>query len=1387
MHTLRSRIILITVATLLLVSGEGYRRNLALAQCGTPCFSTVGDVLQGRRTLLPVDDLVVTSFLPDSNGNGPANNLVLQTTNSSLGTQFPYPILSNANTVATGVGRMFNLPRDVIFTITGPPGGINVRDQDPNGPVTKGFPFPRIPQAITMADFTGDGFADVAVLAADSPGSTSGVLQIITANDVKNINAGLFVSNGVVPSFNFTLNVSITAGDFDADGKQEVVIAQPSGQNNTNNQINLVVYEVVTNQDGTLANPALQQVAAYTLPLQPGQNEGVSQAWLTAGDYDGAINANTGLPDDELVVAYRYDLTLVMTSFDVVPSSTNPSALVIAPKATQDVAELPDGDIFAGLVSGRLDWFRSTEQVVFALNDAGAGLAAVFTFDDQLNFQAGNGNNYGRQILSLALGNYDQSLGENDPPNLQVALLMADASSGSYHLVINQAGVGNNFSFSQVSDTQILSGVTLSSSNTLFLAAGDFQGRSLLLRPPSIVRLSQHYQPEVVLDAPPMHVDWITPDGETAPTVFNVTVAPSNYHSQYQTSETQNDQSSQKSTVSYSYTTKESLSDKISFGIPNIASLDVKSTIAAQQAYNNVVSNAYNTYQGASFNASIKTGFDDHLWVTNKRFNVYLYPVIGKCTPCADASRCTQPVDSCPAGTGPLVLQFSAPDMLVQEEVDTANVEWYQPVHEVGNVLSYPWNATQLQALFPGFTSLGLSSEVFFTDSSQTVEQANWTQGGGSNVTSGSTNTYSSDTSVSASASVNAVGDLFSLGDNASASFSWSSSDAFGTLNSNVQNVGSSTGFGIETPGIGVFKDPSTYQYAWQPFLFGQSSPSGTIQNITPTDADGNDVKVQAQGILRAAFTADPTNLQAGRQWWRAAYNTPDVALNHPNRWTLGSQTSAPNQNPPPNCLRVASNSPTMDCLSFNQADRTNPADSQFYYIKGLFITAAEAHGTGPQVTFATVGDQLLLQARVYNYSLVNMPAGTLVRVQFYGQEWDNNASQFTGPSFFIGEDTLAPIPGFNLPNTNGEIPNWALASTTFDTTNYSDTYLVFWVVVWMENGGSLVAEVPGHGLTAIPLPILTSIAEVPIEQYSNNVGYYPQPVYVAPKPSTQGVPAATENGEVTIENVQVSPTQVAPDSKVEVRVTFRAGTQAADNLSVFFYDGDPEAGGKAFDIDRVPYVRAQDIYTDRVLFQPRTCGTHTIFIVPRPGAATATAAATVEVDCPPPSPPATTVIGKADGVGRGTNKAQVRLTGKTTGTPALSLGSATLRLEALLNEVGGVGELIKKNGSGTPLLPLSLQALAGSDTKGASFETPAGVQPRVRAQIDQRRGKNLLRFSLKVDQASIPVPPARCAGTSSPTTKLTTRFTLTDGVHPTVVVSAEQPWECGKTELKTP
>ena len=50
---------------------------------------------------------------------------------------------------------------------------------------------------------------------------------------------------------------------------------------------------------------------------------------------------------------------------------------------------------------------------------------------------------------------------------------------------------------------------------------------------------------------------------------------------------------------------------------------------------------------------------------------------------------------------------------------------------------------------------------------------------------------------------------------------------------------------------------------------------------------------------------------------------------------------------------------------------------------------AAGVNGEGPQLTQAVAGAPLLLRTRVYNDSLVDMPAGSSIVVQFYGQPWN--------------------------------------------------------------------------------------------------------------------------------------------------------------------------------------------------------------------------------------------------------------------------------------------------------------------------------------------------------------------------------------------------------------
>ena len=458
------------------------------------------------------------------------------------------------------------------------------------------------------------------------------------------------------------------------------------------------------------------------------------------------------------------------------------------------------------------------------------------------------------------------------------------------------------------------------------LAVGDLQGRSLALGPPGKVTVTGSIQPQVILGLPPMHIDFIQdanhlPNG--TPGVLNLTAMPSKYFSQYDTEQSHSNQSSNTSTTSYTFSTKESAEAKFSYGVPDVASVSVDLKASAKQTHDNSVSTTYNTYSSQQFDVSAQTGFGDVVWYTAKRFNTYAYRVLGQCV----SAPGSPPAEGCPAGTRPLYVQFSGPDRVQQYRIDGNQLEWYQPVQEPGNVFSYPGSVALLQELYAGFAPLTADPATgWATDSSGSTVSVSWSQGSGNNVTSGSVSTQSFDVSTTVSASAEAFG----FGADISAGFDYNSSSSISTLNESSSTLGSSTGIKIVKP---PFANPGQYAYAAQTYIFGQQAPAGTEQQIPLSTT------VKSGGPLWTAFVADPTDTANGAgAWWAQAYTRPDVALNHPSRWNWV---------------------PTLngDVVTLNEADPSNPADSEFYWMKGLYITPAGANGNGSQIVQATAGD----------------------------------------------------------------------------------------------------------------------------------------------------------------------------------------------------------------------------------------------------------------------------------------------------------------------------------------------------------------------------------------------------------------------------------------------
>jgi hypothetical protein len=252
------------------------------------------------------------------------------------------------------------------------------------------------------------------------------------------------------------------------------------------------------------------------------------------------------------------------------------------------------------------------------------------------------------------------------------------------------------------------------------------------------------------------------------------------------------------------------------------------------------------------------------------------------------------------------------------------------------------------------------------------------------------------------------------------------------------------------------------------------------------------------------------------------------------------------------------------------------------------------------------------------------MPDGTEVHVMFYAQPWDGTTGQFlsdpTDPNgfakaVFIDEVTIAPIPAFcgGLqagidPCSEQDAPrNWAFAETTWDTGSLESSeasYWKLWLVTWMARDGALVEEIAGHGLSAIPGADLTSLADVPIETYSNNMGFYNQ-VFTLLPPSGEAPPAAVaadvqadvwEQPDLEIQKVRVSPRRRPGGRTPTVRATLRAN-QTLDDVLVRFFDGNPADDGKLFDVEIVPHIAAHQPYVVAVPYRPSDCGERKLFV----------------------------------------------------------------------------------------------------------------------------------------------------------------------------------------------
>jgi len=1162
--------------------------------------------------------------------------------------------------VQTRLVRLFDLPYDVVTTLAPSANArgdwcdgvansndspMNIYIQRLNGQdltTLATVPVDINPMKMQMAaaDFNSDGFEDLFVV------NESGI-WIFTATDSSD------PSKGVSEATSLTLPADVPGGrnaprigDLDDDGNLDVVWVsggtQPTGGSSPNDITPTVVFATIcsglNSANGCAQNDAFaiklrtERISLVPFPADNSPPFSPSAATLV-GEFD---LSNAG---DELVVVQVQPSGSEPARTCVLDVYTLNAGLTTATQlGTKNVCDELDLKLNGqnGFVSsiyadnGAFNFYDTLEQVAVGLEecygqpndqkgDCFDGLneshLTVITFDEGNGFQINVTQQQTWQsnmwLGGVKFGRYGDTSDINSNSTAADFQLQLAVQAGHYFGIFQaQDPLSGNFTLDDgvygwwplpYGQTTSYSGFASNSTGGSAIFAGDLQGRSFRLGPPTVVRVAGHSQPTVILGVPPMHVDALDLKGASdSPRIVepvNFSVFPAGYNTQYNFDTTSTTTSSTQSTTSWTKSTKEA--GGASYGF---AGFKASNQETFQQSWSNTSTSKNYSSQKAADTVTDQTETADKVLFRSKVFNLYTYPLIGQTDCPASNPDCTA------AEEQPAYVTFSGENVAASEAtfVPGTQIEWYHPGTQPGNLFSYPPNQRLLEDRLPGGSSQNspLRTTDAFTTSGGSSRTLSLTSTNGSSQTTGTTSNHSFDSKTSVSAAAYGV--------NVSGSFEYSSSTSLSTLNSSTSSLQAATGIDINAQGPFLAQSLELYDYNVNPYLYG--SFSAAPQTLSP------DAQVKTTGALRTLYTADPTN--AG-SWWLTTQsdysNFPDVALNHPTQWCLGSQTDC-----------GATNSPTENqCISqgevatcgFFQAADSEPEvwNNDFYNMKGLFVLDSTANSVAsvmadgpasPQLSEAVEGDIVILAAQIYNYSFVDMQDANvdMVKVQFYYQDINpTNHSLDSAGATLIDEaeiDPIGPFCGAASANCdpNTAPANFAYAATSFNTSGLADKSVVFWVVAWMaDSSGMLVEEVPSHGLTAVPaLPSTpVDITQLGTEMYSNNIGLFRYVFNIIAEPSdpcAQGaVPTFTE--------LTLSPKHPLPGDKVRVSAKLISEDIDRHYVEVFFTDRryskhrhDYEfSGEKVFDYELLSRVRVAEEAEALVAFRPTECGFHEI------------------------------------------------------------------------------------------------------------------------------------------------------------------------------------------------
>jgi hypothetical protein len=1058
-------------------------------------------------------------------------------------------------------GRIFSQDNDQLINVgrsTSNPSKLGL--ESPSGDPTQTYYLPNLDGAISGPDLISVAVGDLDKI-ADNKGVNHDEVVIAYAQDAPNVGPGrvkqpaslkvnlavinytslqpinvsrpLFVTQVLSPypidqTWNGGGNISelfsVAIGDFDGDGQNEIALATlgPVGSGMVNLSIFRYVHKLLTDTPG-LVLASSQTFTFHQFGGDP--NNWVPTISLMAGDFAGTHKRA------ELVLALQYPdealngpfLQDVVQAIDVDPTltATRKAQWSQSSDNTVHIGEPSRIKGLAGLFlydpSNGFDLYR--REVAIVSNDPSSDLNISFLYlSSDLNSFYSSAR-FGLTSPSMRFTATAGALSSDpsiDSPVWKVAIHVAPGYPNRF---IYEVSPPTTFD----SDTPIPPPVQwvwpcenceyLSDADNSLrppLQAYDYRGRTVLLGAPFRITFNDLISTSFVLEEPPKHSYWDETQGKLQIVSRIPGIAVSMTNKAMQTF-------SAKSTDTSAHS--EGGSDAVSAGVSagggflGLAEVkaSVDTTLKSSYNYETNKSSYDSNYSSRTLTQTASTDNDDFISGRMQTLDIWRYRVLGV----------PGTVDNKPVST---FYDLLLPGPAVDFSGGGLDFDWYQPLHENGNILSYPslmGDPSSPQSFSPpdlGTYAIEIpcpqpvqagDPPCKMTQSGAMIpSQLKFISGTGETISldymnstgSGDNISYQHKTGTSTDVKVgfSAKGSIFgaSVGATAGYEHNFNSNDSWGNAQTSDTTASSDIVITIANSAIN-----SSQAYEFFPTLY--------------TTLDGT---------IKVAHATEPVGSNAGKLFWAGLYGgKPDPALNLPLRFVRQTtpQTWLPNQE-----------------ISRKQ-------------MRGFFVMSPNVNPVSGQYDILALapvdGDKVRLSAQVYNYSTAKRFNNCLV--EFFKVKIDSDTDKEIGPRQSIGQTTISLDPRATAP-----------AQIIWDTKGSGSPNGQAYRIYVRLNSNNAINE-----LYPQEIPTKRYAPELPIglDPGQNDEGFGEATVIAAPPPRAANPPhpATVSFGSTPLAMVwagNLLTQNVAAGTPVELTSQICTSSDSREPVNLIVFDGNP-------------------------------------------------------------------------------------------------------------------------------------------------------------------------------------------------------------------------------------